>query len=315
METIVSGESSFFSDLSDVDLMEGPNQLPGPEVIASNQSPSVSELPLEIDPEIAHLLGDIPSGKEVIFGKPVLQALADRWEKYLVLGIDKSDKEDLQKKFPPPKNIPLLRAPTLNPELESSVPDYSKKSDKYLATMQNHLGTGLTALGEVINKILTPDSPISDIKTDILPQVVAAGKLVCGVFHMLTTNRKYGLEGHLNSTVKKLVRESSPDEFLCGKGFADRYKEVKAQWRTGRDMKKFSSPAAAVKKSNPYWGFSSQQNTSVASTSKVEDGSLNFQRGVQKFKMKGKYHQRGDRPYRPERSEKRGTIHYSNRRK
>lgn len=291
--------------------MEKSEGVPGTEESGLNSASHTDVCePSSVDPEISLLLGDIPSGNEMIFGKPVLQALADRWEKYLLVGLDKNDKEEIVGKYPVPSNIPSLKSPLLNPELESSVPESSKKADKYLVTLQNHLGTGLTALSEVIDKILLPGSNISDPKKDILPPIVAAGKIICGVFHMISTNRKYQIEGHLNSTVRKVVKESTPSEgYLCGKTFAEKYKEIKNQWRTGREMKKF-----VVQGQKSSSSFRPQQTEPVATTSKSH-GSQDFQRNyVQNFKMKGRQYsskKKGELQIAPERREKR--TFYSNR--
>lgn len=99
------------------------------------------------------------------------------------------------------------------------------------------MGIAFAALAGVINNILKDNEPITNVKSELMPNLVDAGKILCGVFHMMTTNRKYYIESQLHPTVKKVKRESKPDEFLCEKNFAEKSKEIKTQWRTGREMK------------------------------------------------------------------------------
>lgn len=150
----------------------------------------------------------------------------------------------MEKKYLIPKNIPWLKTPILNPELESSLTDQGKKEDKYSSIIQGHLGLALSALSKCIDTILKDeDCPIEHVRNQLLPCIVDAGKNMCGVFNMISTSRKYHVGANLNSTVKKIVKESKPDEFLCGKNFAEKFREVKTQMKTGKEMKNsFSIP-------------------------------------------------------------------------
>lgn len=240
----------------------------------------------EVNPEILSLLGEEPRGSERVFGAEVHQALASRWNSFIRSGIEKSAKEDLEKKYLIPANLPHLRAPLLNPELESSITDAAKKDDKYVSTIQSHMGVAMGALAGAIDKLFKEDLTLADVKSQVLPSLVDAGKLLCDTFHMLSTNRKYHVEGHLNPAVRKIVKESQPDEFLCGKNLGERFKEQKVQWKTGKEMVSAYPHSSKHYSSKPTAGPSGVYTRNNTSTK-----SLNYRTSLPKGRLKDRVKQ------------------------
>ncbi|CAG9764468.1 unnamed protein product [Ceutorhynchus assimilis] len=295
-----SSDSSSISSGSDSSESENPD----PVIVNDERNEDLSQNKpeeQEQDPEILKLLGEEPSGSDSIFGSEVHQALADRWTKFLTLGVEKAEIEAMEKKYPVPKNISYLKAPALNPELESSLTDQGRKEDKYSSIIQGHVGLSLSTIASCIDAILKGDEcPITDIKSQILPSIVDAGKNLCGAFNMISTNRKYHVGINLNPMVKKIVKESKPDEFLCGNNFADKFKEVKTQLKTGKEMKNvFSTP-----KSFPSTSSSSFQRT------QGRNSSLNYQRKFAKGRIKERH---VERPQKREREYKQAYKPYTKR--
>lgn len=238
----------------------------------------------QLSEEILKLFGEEPRGDEIMYGEEVNQIIADRWNKYITLGVDKSEKEELGRKYLIPKNLPSLQAPLLNPEIAASLSEANKKEDKYKSTIQGQLGSGLRILAQAVNKMLKGDV---NENGNVLPLLVDAGKVLCDTFNMMTTNRKYHVESQVNSTVKKLVRESKPDKFLCGSEFAEKFKETKNQIRTGKELKQMGS---VLSKSSTYRRpiFNYGNIAASGSSARVDTAtaSLNYRSHYNRSRMK-----------------------------
>lgn len=240
----------------------------------------------ELPQEYLLLFGEEPVGNTPLWGEEVQSVIASYWNKYIDLGVDKTEKEALQKKYLIPKNIPHLKSPELNPEILASISEAQKKEDKYSSIIQGQIGNGLAALAKGLNRLLSVDENtlMRDLKTEIIPCLIDSGKIFTDVFHMESTRRKYHIEASLNHTVRKIVRESKPDKFLCGMDFAEKFKEAKNHLRTGKELKN------AGPNSTNYKRFSGTQSASVANTAKFNvpcnTGSLNYRGPHYKSKMK-----------------------------
>ncbi|XP_030750018.1 uncharacterized protein LOC115877829 [Sitophilus oryzae] len=208
------------------------------QVHRENEIPdNLCEETLSVVPdEVLKLFGEEPLGDEPTWGEEVKSIIADRWNKYLVLGITKQEKEDLKKKYPVPKNIRFLQGPEINPEISESITDAQKNHDKYMSIVQNQLGNGLSALAKGLNALLV-DKANADVGSKVMPCLIDAGKVITDAFHMITKSRKFHIEANLNPTVKKIVRDSKPDKFLCGENFSEKFKEAKNHQRTGKELK------------------------------------------------------------------------------
>nr|CAI5831265.1 unnamed protein product [Callosobruchus analis] len=194
------------------------------------------------DSELVKLLGDEPAKAQgAAMGPEVHTAIASRWVKFLTRGVERKEMDVFNKKYLVPKNIPELRAPKLNPQLKSKLGDQSKREDRYIAMIQSGLGVGLTAIAETIDQVLRNEIAAGEVKTSLLPRIVDAGKIMCGMFNALTTNRKYHIEFKLDKQYKYLVKDSIPDEFLCGKDFGAKISLVESQFDTIKQLKKADS--------------------------------------------------------------------------
>ncbi|KAF2902739.1 hypothetical protein ILUMI_03447 [Ignelater luminosus] len=102
--------------------------------------------------------------------------------------------------------------PALNSKLNSSLRESSSKDDKYVATIESQVGLGLVAVAKVLEKLIKEEKPPNDIKTQILP-------------------------AQLNSTVRKIVKNSKLGKWLYGKDFAEKFKEATSHFRTGKERR------------------------------------------------------------------------------
>ncbi|KAJ2939030.1 hypothetical protein O0L34_g19012 [Tuta absoluta] len=115
----------------------------------------------DFDPELLRELGDVETDPAE-FGDNLQPDVAARFQKILQEGIKKEIKEDLLKKYPFPKNVPLAKSPTLNPEIGAMLPETCKLRDKRLLTKQDQLGKTLSALGKALTGLLKKNPNIPE---------------------------------------------------------------------------------------------------------------------------------------------------------
>ncbi|VEN37038.1 unnamed protein product [Callosobruchus maculatus] len=194
------------------------------------------------DADLVKLLGEEPAKAQgAAMGPEVHTAIASRWVKFLTRGVERKEMDQFNKKYLVPKNIPELRAPKLNPQLKSKLSDQNKREDRYIAMIQSGIGVGLTAIAETIDQVLRNEIAAGEVKTALLPRIVDAGKIMCGMFNALTTNRKYRIEFKLDKQYKYLVKESIPDEWLCGHDFGTKISLIESQFDTLKQLKKIDT--------------------------------------------------------------------------
>nr|CAH7727848.1 unnamed protein product [Callosobruchus chinensis] len=225
------------------------------------------------DADLVKLLGDEPAKAQgAAMGPEVHTAIASRWEKFLTRGVDRKEMDQFNKKYLVPKNIPELRAPKLNQQLKSKLSDQSKREDRYIAMIQSGLGVGLSAIAETIDQVLRNEIAAGEVKTALLPRIVDAGKIMCGMFNALTTNRKYHIEFKLEKQYKYLVKESIPDEWLCGKDFGTKISLIESQFDTLKQFKKIDSGSGNLPK-RPATGGSQKLGVKTTGTAAKVGGN------------------------------------------
>ncbi|XP_030755098.1 uncharacterized protein LOC115887751 isoform X3 [Sitophilus oryzae] len=182
-----------------------------------------------------------------------------------------------------PKNIRFLQGPEINPEISESITDAQKNHDKYMSIVQNQLGNGLSALAKGLNALLV-DKANADVGSKVMPCLIDAGKVITDAFHMITKSRKFHIEANLNPTVKKIVRDSKPDKFLCGENFSEKFKEAKNHQRTGKELK-FAKANFVVNRQSSSTTYARSSGQSVRRSFRNQP-TLNYRGAYHKNKVK-----------------------------
>ncbi|XP_052751844.1 uncharacterized protein LOC128199980 [Galleria mellonella] len=106
---ISSEQQEIFSDLDSYQDLP-PKEVP---LTVTENNEEVAEC---IDSELLQALGENES-EITEYGDEIYKDIATRFQKILIEGLRKENREELIKKYLFPKNLPFLKAPTLNPEL------------------------------------------------------------------------------------------------------------------------------------------------------------------------------------------------------
>lgn len=105
-----------------------------------------------LDANILALLGD-----EQPCPDPVGPDLATRWSFILNNGLSEDSANILLKKYSPPQNGALLKAPCVSPEVATVIDEQAVRRDSNLAKLQNQIGAAFSAFGQFITTLISEE--------------------------------------------------------------------------------------------------------------------------------------------------------------
>jgi hypothetical protein len=190
----------------------------------------------DFDPNLLRELGDVDQDP-VEFGESLQADLATRFQKILLEGLKKETKEELIKKYPFPKNVPLAKGPALNPEIAAMLNEVCKQRDKRLLTKQDQLGKAISALGKALTGLLkkTPDIP------DIIRTLNDAGMLLSDSHFAETDTRRSVIMPLIDKSFTDSLKNRKRDIFLFGEKLGDLVKDSRGLKKTGQLMQPSAS--------------------------------------------------------------------------
>lgn len=185
----------------------------------------------DVDSDVLELLGNFP--QEELYGPELLPSIVTRWEAILKKGLDKDDRKNLIKKYPPPVNSKMLTAPKLNPEASAASSETVLKRDKAIEIKQNQVSCAISALGLALNKLCISGT---DSK-ETIGLISDAARLLCDYHHTESVTRKNFILTSLDKSTREGVKDTNIDEWLFGTDFADKLKACKAIQKSGQDLR------------------------------------------------------------------------------
>ncbi|CAH1962074.1 unnamed protein product [Acanthoscelides obtectus] len=220
----------------DGDGMAGTSVELGRELTASKNASPVLEIDMQED-EFSMFLGEDPNIKNKnIF--ELHKALCTRWGHILSHGLDKDQKQKILERYPLPSNCPEINAPLVNPEVVGVLSNPHIKRDEAHLGIQKQLNVGISALGKSMNIILEDKENIpKEIKEQLLISLGDSGRIFSDLSFNISTMRKNLIMPNLNKTVKDLVSNTTPVQFLFGSDIGERIKEAKSIERAKKDLK------------------------------------------------------------------------------
>ncbi|XP_063535348.1 uncharacterized protein LOC134745286 [Cydia strobilella] len=202
-----------------------------PGYTANGQDKEIKENVTEgdFDPSLLQELG-IVEADPIEFGDDLQVDVAARFQKILLEGLKKEKKEELLKKYPFPKNVPLAKSPSLNPEIGAMLAEACKLRDKRLLTKQDQLGKALSALGKALTGLLkrTPDIP------DIIRTLNDAGIMLADSHYVETDTRRSVIMPLIDKSFVETFKDRKRDTFLFGEKLGELVKDSRGIKKTGQ---------------------------------------------------------------------------------
>ncbi|KAI8441191.1 hypothetical protein MSG28_009422 [Choristoneura fumiferana] len=185
-----------------------------------------------VSAEVLKLLGEAP--EEVGYGPDLLPQICSRWQGILKKGLEKAEKVNIVKKYPPPANFKLVDAPKLNPEAQAAAGENVIKRDKAIEAKQKQVSCALIAIGQALNKLCKAPQG----NEDIITLLSDSGRLLCDYHHAESSTRKqFLLTGLENKTAREALKDTEVDQWLFGENLADKLKASKAIERSSKDLR------------------------------------------------------------------------------
>lgn len=218
----IDTEAAEFSEMTETTACTSPNCTTC-YVIEENMDVS------DYDPDLLRELGD-EEADPAEFGDDLQADVAARFQRILQDGLNKEEKDGLIKKYPYPKNVPLAKSPTLNPEISVNLAEACKLRDKRLLSKQDQLGKTLSALGKALTNLLkkTPDIP------DVIRTLNDAGKLLADSHYAETDTRRSVLIPLIDKSLADPFKDRKRDTFLFGEKLGDLVKDSQGIKKTGQ---------------------------------------------------------------------------------
>ncbi|XP_063622389.1 protein piccolo-like [Cydia splendana] len=183
----------------------------------------------DFDPSLLQELG-IVEVDPVEFGDDLQTDVAARFQTILLEGLKKEKKEELLKKYPFPKNVPLAKSPSLNPEIGAMLAEACKLRDKRLLAKQDQLGKALSALGKALTGLLkrTPDIP------NIIRTLNDAGIMLADSHYAETDTRRSVIMPLIDKSFAEPFKDRKRDTFLFGEKLGELVKDSRGIKKTGQ---------------------------------------------------------------------------------
>lgn len=184
----------------------------------------------DIHADVEELLGQ--EGTDPVINSFELNpTINKRWLAILADGLMDDNRKTILKKYDPPTNCGLLLAPKLNDEVAAAINDNALKRDKRIADQQNILSAAITAVGQVLNKlIVTEDS-------DSIERLSDSTRLLCDLFHTNTVTRRQLILPGLNKEVKETLEKTPISEYLFGDKLQETVNTCKAVRKSAQELK------------------------------------------------------------------------------
>lgn len=215
-----------------------------PQEAAATSAVAAPPLPTDIE----GLLGSEGTPK-VSNGIELHESLRQRWMAILQDGLSDEVKLSLTKKYDPPKNCSLLLPPKLNEEVAAAMNESGIKRDKRIADQQTVLAAAISAIGKVLNDMISSSESETQIET-----LSDSARLLCELYHTNTETRRSLILPGLNKDIKETMTQSPVSEYLFGDKLQDKVSACKAIKKSAQDLKNTPAQKPPIKKSLNYRG-------------------------------------------------------------
>lgn len=205
---------------------------PGPAQ-EPTQEPALDDLEPQLDPEILSALGEA-TDQGPIWGQEIHSNLSQLWLPLLKKGMTKEAREKILKEYVIPSNCMLLQAPKLNIEISAAVAEMVRIRDKKVETMQQQLGSGITAISRAMTSLLTNDNN----KIEAIKTLSDACRILCDLHCSETQARIKMVTPGLTKSFLNIIQDSERDETLFGNTLPDKIKAAKTVEKQGLQIKK-----------------------------------------------------------------------------
>lgn len=161
------------------------------------------------------------------FGPAIAESLVAEWSSIIIDSLDKSVESEILNKHLPPENFPLLRVPTINPQLRSIMNEIACAADQERVSDQILLGSGISAIGKALTMLMSNFVEFQQGKTKKLINLLRdAGKILAKLYHMSFLTRRSEIVPKLGQLIESNNERNLIDGFIFGEQFAKTWRNT-----------------------------------------------------------------------------------------
>lgn len=202
-----------------------------------------------LDEETLKLLGyDVVVPKKPNAGE-IHQNIVEIWNHILSSGLSQEQRTELINKYPPFSNCLGMQVPKLNVEVKKSISEANLARDTRISHVQSRICAGLSALGGILELLLSGDIS-TDVSHQIMERTGDAARILADVHFDQSQARRGVLKGILNKKLAETLSEKSEDGWLFGDNLAERIRAVKALNKTAEELKIPAVPKTSTQNKN-----------------------------------------------------------------
>ncbi|XP_063374965.1 uncharacterized protein LOC134662622, partial [Cydia amplana] len=209
-------------------------------------SPANEEVADNFDPDLIKALGETET-EQGEFGVDLQPDIASRFQQILINGLKKETREELLKKYLFPSNVPLAKAPTLNPEVAAMLVETCRLRDKRLYGKQDQLGRALAAVGKALTYLLKKNPDIAEVMSTLND----AGKLIADSHYAETDTRRSVIIPLVDKSLIESFKDRKRDSFLFGDKLGDLVNTSKGIKKTSQFIQASTSANAGLNSTGP----------------------------------------------------------------
>lgn len=232
---------------------------------------TVADTDMDLDPEILSALGAKPED-DLEYGSQIHDNLSQLWLPLLKKGMAKEEKDKLLKNYLVPDNCRLLQAPKLNLEIAAAITESARGRDKKLASAQQQLGIGITAVNRALDSLISKEE---NCAMKAIKHLSDACRVLCDLHHTESQARIKLITPNLDKNFLNIIQDSHRDETLFGIKLAEKIKSSKTIEKQGLQIKKATTPNSlpSTSSSRPNQGRGNWTGPSRYSSNKSGRGS------------------------------------------
>lgn len=192
-------------------------------------------------------------------GEDLESDLSELLEELLSKGASKESREELIEKYPTPANCQRLEVVRVNPEIFNSVKKELKTEDVMLQKAQKPLLKGITAVANVLTKMMKSTNHENQTSTEMAPLMTTLSdslSLLCDASHEIDLRRRALFKPDMKAEYRLLCSEQHPvQDLLFGNELGKSVKDLtEASKVTSKISSKSNKNKKATSSGNNYSG-------------------------------------------------------------
>ncbi|KAL7297381.1 hypothetical protein TKK_0009765 [Trichogramma kaykai] len=158
------------------------------------------------------------------FAKPVHSSFAERWSDIMKIGLPKTERTELIKKYPTPKNCVFLDSPEMNQEIKLAVNEAARVRDQRIVEKQQKITASINGIAKTISTLVERANP-EDIS--LIEALSDSARLITDISHDELSIRRSLVIANVNTPMRETLSSTEANKQLFGENLTEKLKQSK----------------------------------------------------------------------------------------